>query len=246
MGRSEQTLMVGDTTRRFVVEVGPSLSAPPPVVFMWHGFGGRVEVSRKAVEASRLWTDSILVVPVGLPRSFDAFGGISRPGWQTRKGEFGDRDLRFFDAMLDKLDELQCIDRTRVYTTGFSNGGFLSNVLACHRSEAIAAAAPTSGGGPFIEGCGDPVPVLVTHGSADRVVPHKSAEKTFAHWTAHNQCTANEPASPQGCTTAECPEGTEVQLCTIGRRHRWPDGQADRVAAFFRRHRKPSVDASGQ
>jgi len=242
-GPHERTVTVGEATRVYLVEVGAALAARPAVVFAWHGFGSRAENSLAAIEAETHWNDAIVVAPRGMPRTFDQFGDTPRPGWQVASGELEDRDLLFFDAMLTELEALGCVDPSRVYSTGFSNGGFFSNVLACHRADALAAAAPTGGGGPFVAPCGRKIPVLITHGREDRVVPYASAQQTYKSWVAHNACTeasVGPNSEDEGCVSAAgCAESSPVRMCSYNVGHQWPNGQSERVAAFLRQFSRP-------
>jgi polyhydroxybutyrate depolymerase len=78
------------------------------------------------------------------------------------------------------------IDPTRIYVTGMSNGGFMTNRVACEMSDIVAAAAPVAGplmnvgveDHPFGWGSdgfeckpGRPVPILHMHSSKDLAVP---------------------------------------------------------------------------
>lgn len=51
-------------------------------------------------------------------------------------------DFDFFRALLNHMKSVHPIDETRVYVSGFSMGGMMSNALACAMPEVIAAAAP--------------------------------------------------------------------------------------------------------
>lgn len=82
-------------------------------------------------------------------------------------------DVAFVDALLDELEANLCIDTNRIFTTGMSNGGFMSSALACTLSERFAAAASVAGIS-YPEGSCNPsraVPMLHVHGTADVVVP---------------------------------------------------------------------------
>lgn len=240
-GESSLTIDVDGTEREALLHVGDNLQQPPAVVFSWHGFGSRPELSRAAMDATTHWNDAIVVAPQGLPRTFEQFGDRARPGWQIAKGELDDRDLALFDTLVKRLADDGCLDPKRVYTTGFSNGGFFSNVLACHRSQTIAAAAPAGGGGPFTLPCGDPVPVMVTHGRVDEVVAYGMGTQTFDRWAKHNGCSDAAKPPDDGCAAAAgCPNNAAVRMCSFDLGHRWPEGQAERTATFLRQHAKPS------
>jgi polyhydroxybutyrate depolymerase len=241
-GQVRTSLEVHGVAREYVRVVGEQVKAPAPVLLVWHGFGSNPEQMLAGVRPE-LWSDAILVAPLGLGRTFEQFGDRERPGFQVHAGELGDRDLKLFDAMLEELRATGCIDESRVYTTGFSNGGFFSNVLACHRGDRIAAAAPVGGGGPFVQGCGPPVPVLVTHGRTDEVVPFGSGEQTWAFWRRHDGCTDAAALPSEGCVDAEgCAAGSQVSACVFDGGHVWPPEQPTRVREFLVRHvRRPSA-----
>lgn len=68
-----------------------------------------------------------VVYPQALPRTRDDGSG----GLVTRWDLHGDADTSFFDAELAELVEAYCVDRMRVFVTGFSSGGNFSQQLAC-------------------------------------------------------------------------------------------------------------------
>jgi polyhydroxybutyrate depolymerase len=80
-------------------------------------------------------------------------------------------DVRFVDVLIDTLAAERCIDLSRVYSTGLSNGAMFSSLLACERADRIAAIAPIAGV-LHPEGCrpGRPVPVMAVHGTADPIL----------------------------------------------------------------------------
>jgi len=235
-GELELELEVGELRRRYLVHVGSALEQPPPVVFVWHGFGGSAEHALRSLDPARTWAHGIVVAPQGEPRTFEQFGARARPGWQVTKGELGDRDLAFFDALVEELAAKSCLDRRRTYSTGFSNGGFFTNVLACHRGDRLAAVAPTGGGGPFAPRCeGAALPVLVTHGRNDEVVDYAMAKGTFAAWAEHNGCAADARPPTDGCADAPgCPKHAPVRMCSLDIGHVWPAEQSARATEFLR------------
>jgi poly(3-hydroxybutyrate) depolymerase len=132
------------------------------------------------------------------------------------------------------------IDRRRVFSAGFSNGGFMSNRLACEAPDAFAAVAAVSGilapepnpvmdpkGAPFACAPGRPVPVLHVHGTEDRLVAYNGnpdfgwdGVQAYADgWSARNGCTelaalsfANASASAStAATTAAAATNTSVR-----------------------------------
>ncbi|MBT3269634.1 prolyl oligopeptidase family serine peptidase [Candidatus Poribacteria bacterium] len=95
-------------------------------------------------------------------------------------------------ALLDDVASLHNVDETRIYMTGFSQGGFLTWVLGMMEPERFAALAPVAGGTNLMSLCramrsvGVPcgaapdtvidacvltdVPIWAFHGSADTIV----------------------------------------------------------------------------
>ena len=56
---------------------------------------------------------------------FDSGYGI------TECSAAGSDDFQFFDDVMDWAAANLCLDTERVYSTGFSNGAFMSNSLGC-------------------------------------------------------------------------------------------------------------------
>jgi poly(3-hydroxybutyrate) depolymerase len=55
-------------------------------------------------------------------------------------------DFGFVENMIENIDQAVCVDRTKVFVTGFSMGGYFTNNIACHRPNLVRAVAPHSGG----------------------------------------------------------------------------------------------------
>eukprot|EP01084_Bolivina_argentea_P128134 226536_1 len=54
-------------------------------------------------------------------------------------------DVGFIDTLLDTLESTYCIDRSRIYATGYSNGGMMTQRLGCELNHRLAAVAPMHG-----------------------------------------------------------------------------------------------------
>jgi polyhydroxybutyrate depolymerase len=154
-------------------------------------------------------------------------------------------DVQFTKDLLALLESEYCIDPKRVYATGFSNGGFMSHMLACEMADTFAAVAPVSGvlGIPTTS-ClpSRPIPVLEMHGTADPVVPYdggpalkllppiqfRSVDDTIAFWRTADACLSPAVVDyANGDATClrwgGCSGGVDVELCTlVGDGHQWP------------------------
>ena len=92
-----------------------------------------------------LWPEAVVVYMQGLStpgRLTDPEG--KKPGWQSAAGDQGDRDLKFFDALLATLKQEYKIDERRIYSTGHSNGGGFTYLLWSARPNMFAAVAPSA------------------------------------------------------------------------------------------------------
>ncbi len=109
-------------------------------------------------------------------------------------------DVNFISELIDKIKAGYSIDLNSVYACGMSNGGFMSQTLACALNNKIAAIASVTGS-MFISQYGTcvpgrVVPVLQIHGTADNTVPYQGNNQMIAidtlmkFWVKHDQCNA--------------------------------------------------------
>jgi polyhydroxybutyrate depolymerase len=81
-------------------------------------------------------------------------------------------DQRFVTDLLDEVEATVCIDRSRVFLTGFAVGGVFASITACEQADRFAGLATVAG--LFApEGCEPtkPLPVVSFHGTGDRFIP---------------------------------------------------------------------------
>jgi polyhydroxybutyrate depolymerase len=217
-GTSVQTIMTADGSRSYRLHVPPSYtgSSAVPLVLDFHGATSSA-VAQEFYSAYSTKADAegfIVVYPDGLTTAAIPYTHFN--AWQLSSPE--PNDVAFTNTLLDALESQLCIDTSRVFSTGMSNGGIMSVRLACSMSSRIAAIAPVAGAyyppdanniNPS-ETCGDttPVPIIAFHGTADTVVPFNGglggvngttnfrlpldnntpAEDVLADWSAHNSC----------------------------------------------------------
>lgn len=88
-------------------------------------------------------------------------------------------DVGFTSALLDTLISQYSINQDRVYSTGMSNGGYMSFRLACELSDRIAAVASVTGAmvPTTLNSCSPShiTPVMQIHGTNDLTVPYNGA-----------------------------------------------------------------------
>lgn len=146
---------------------------------------------------------------------FVAPEGIDK-GWANSGG----RDLAFTDAILNQIQANFCIDKSRIFATGFSYGAGMSNAVACARANvfrgvALYAGAQLSG----CEGGTAPIAYFATHGLDDNVLSIAQGRSLRDRAVRNNRCTAQNPLEPaRGSGTHIC---TSYQNCTAGYPVRW-------------------------
>jgi polyhydroxybutyrate depolymerase len=91
--------------------------------------------------------------------------------WNTSTRANPNPDLDFLTAMLNQVEASQCIDTSRVYASGFSDGAFMVSTVACTMSGRFAAIAAVSGL-QLQSPCHTTrrVPILTFHGTADPIL----------------------------------------------------------------------------
>jgi polyhydroxybutyrate depolymerase len=91
--------------------------------------------------------------------------------WNTSTRAKHNPDLDFLAAMLNQVEASQCIDTSRVYADGFSDGAFMVSTVACTMSNRFAAIAAVSGLQlPTPCRTTRRVPILAFHGTADPIL----------------------------------------------------------------------------
>ena len=131
-------------------------------------------------------------------------------------------DVSFTSALIDTLASSYNLDQERIYSTGMSNGGFMSFKLACELSDRIAAIGSVTGsmtlGAPTSCNATHPVPVMQIHGTADATVTYTGSvfsepvPSVVDFWANFNNCGASPTTVnvPNTSTT----DGTTVERIT--------------------------------
>src|SRR5438445_163380 len=121
---------VENVDRQALIYLPSKSSTPAPLIFAFHGHGGTAKNAAKSFHFQDLWPEAIVVYMQGLltpGRLTDPEG--KKPGWQHDSGDSKDRDVKFFDVVLETLRAQYKIDENRIYATGHSNGAAFTFVL---------------------------------------------------------------------------------------------------------------------
>lgn len=162
---------------------------PYPLVVVLHGGGGSASYARAQTDLEK----------VAGERAIFAYPDAARGAWDLDSPAASNADIALFDVLLLQVHNALCVDPRRVFLTGFSNGAYMANQIACRRGEQVRGVVTNAGGGPYdthgsydAEGhlvcAGKAVAALVVHGTADGTVPPSEGDKSLDHWRFANRC----------------------------------------------------------
>jgi len=248
---SERSLQAGGLRRAFRTYMPAVVASPAPLVFVLHGGGGTARQMERSVSFNAL-ADRFGFVVI-YPDAVDRNWNDGRNAANIRSQREAVDDVGFIATLIDVLSREMRIDRRRIFATGISNGGFMSQRLAVDLSERIAAIAPVASGmAPALAARfppKGPVSVLVMNGTRDPLVPYHGGrvlrdrgetmdtDEIIRIWVQHNRCPPpgmtvvlpdNDPADGtrvRKTTYTGCAGRAEVALYAIeGGGHTWPGG----------------------
>lgn len=149
-------------------------------------------------------------------------------------GSWSKSDVELTDAILEELEADLCIDKTRIFATGFSFGGAMSLALACTRAHVFRGVAFFSGAdltGSCTETLTQPIAYYASQASGDSSgdpMPSSGRVKQ-AQFAEVNGCTPEPdattfpaPGEPHKCTVYQgCSEGHPTVYCVFEGPHGW-------------------------
>jgi polyhydroxybutyrate depolymerase len=239
-GDPERKELTVDGVAREALVAAPSKStdAPPPLVFGFHGHGGSMRNAARSFRLHELWPEAVVIYPQGLPtpgRLTDPEG--KKAGWQHGPGEQGDRDLKFFDAMVEEAKARFKIDPRRIYATGHSNGGQFSYLLGGARRDVMAAIAPSAAAGArFLK---EPIPLLHAAGEKDPLVTFAMQKRSLDAAKSLNACEEKGTDWAPGCLLYPSPKDAPLIAFIHPGDHKYPAEFPEFVVRFFKEQARP-------
>jgi polyhydroxybutyrate depolymerase len=240
-GLATREWTIEGVVRRALVHVpATAATVDTPVVFAFHGHGGTMASAARSFGFHRLWSDAIVVYMQGLPTVgalTDPQGKL--PGWQKSPGDYGDRDLKFFDTVLETLKKEAHVDAKRVFATGHSNGGGFTYLLWAVRGEVFAAVAPSAAapGLAWYEKL-QPKPALHVAGTKDELVKFPVQERTMKVVRKLNGCAAEgeswAASGPITGTLYPSKTGTPFVSLIYPGTHQYPAEAPALIVKFFK------------
>lgn len=226
---------------RLYVPAAYNGSSARPLIINMHGYTSNASAQQLYSNFMPIadTANFLMVYPQGT-----MYGG--QPFWNAGISPTLVDDKGFMDHLIDSLKLSYNIDLNAVYATGMSNGGYMSQTLACELSNRITAIASVTGA-MFATQYGAnchatrPVPMMQIHGTADGTVPYNGnstsmpIDSVVKHWVRKNGCNptptfSNVPNTnmADGCTAehyvySNGNSGSSVELYkVIGGAHTWP------------------------
>jgi len=161
---------------------------------------------------------------------------FAAPDAANGAGSWSNTDVAFTDAILAQLEGDLCIDKTRIFATGFSFGAGMAMALACTRADVFRAVAFFSGA-DLTSSCPTtltkPIAYYASQASQDAnglsPTDPMTGEMKQAQFAAVNGCTP-EPAAttypaagqPHTCTIYKgCSAGHPTEYCVFNGPHGW-------------------------
>ncbi len=188
--------------RQYAVHVptGYQKDTPVPALFCIHGLAQTAVMF--CLDTGVAWPAKadqegfVVIMPNGYMNSWNAgtcCGGAVSAGLD---------DVSLMRAIFAEVGKHVNIDLRRVYSTGLSNGGYMSYRLACEASDLFVAVAPSAGAiGTAAIGGGTSmtsdlmacapthkVSVLDIHGTSDPLIPYSTQKPSLAIVQASDDC----------------------------------------------------------
>ena len=233
----------------YIPEKYTSGRSPAALLLSLHGYTStaRTNLGYSGFQSLAEGEGFLVVYPQGsiLPTTQETHWNVG--GWTSQSTT---DDIDFIDSMIDYLDSNYLVNLNRIYSTGMSNGGYMSLLLACQLSEKIAAVASVTGSmtPETYDGCNaqHPIPTLQIHGTNDSDVPYNgvwwslSIEDVISYWVNYNNCNINPTITSfpdldllDGSTVdhfvySDCDNDvTTEHIKVLGGNHTWPGSAFD-------------------
>lgn len=240
------TINHDNINREYILYIPDSYvsSSPVPLVFCFHGYSSNMNANFAYTNFKAIADTAgfIVVHPQGtLDNTGTAHWNVG--GWTV--GSSVD-DVGFASALLDSISSVYNIDADKVYSTGMSNGGYMSFLLACQLNDRFTAVASVTGSmtPQIYNTCNTvhPTPILQIHGTADATVPYGgssgwtlSINNVLQYWAGNNNCNSspttnsipdnnpNDGSTVEKIVYSDGDNGSSVEHFKItGGGHDWP------------------------
>ena len=193
----------GGISRQYYLYKPQSLPLGSPLVFVFHGYGSNA-LNIMSYSGMNSVADTNLFAVCYPQGTYDDYGSqFWNVGYEFHSDEIDDLD--FVLALSQYLTSEHHFSRNNIFSTGMSNGGDFSYLLACEASNVFQAIAPVAGTmmGWIYESCdpNEPLSVLEIHGTDDSITlwegdldnsegwgPYLDVPSIIDFWQTENEC----------------------------------------------------------
>tara|TARA_Y100000994_G_scaffold223202_2_gene203935 strand:+ start:4263 stop:5495 length:1233 start_codon:yes stop_codon:yes gene_type:complete len=236
-------------TREYYLYIPNSIQDNAPLVFVLHGYTGSAGGIMGYSGMNEIAQENGFAVcyPQGLSdQSGNNFWNV---GYEFHDNQMVN-DVNFLSSLANYLQDEYNLSEENTFSTGMSNGGDMSYMLACQANDVFKAIAPVAGCmmEEIYNTCdSSPVPVFEIHGNNDNVTlwdgdmqnndgwgAYYSIEDGIELWVETNNCQNNEEVFLPNTNLGDgsyiinhryfdCTDNTEVWLYeVINGGHDWP------------------------
>lgn len=230
--------------RSYYLHIPENLPSNAPLLFVLHGYGDNARrLSRSTLDLNQMADEKgyLVAYPQG---SQDL---LNQTHWNAELADNFTRtdDIGFLRELALFLQSEYNLNPTRTFTSGISNGGFMSYALVCQAPEVFKGAGSVIGtmSGKTWESCDSSiqVPILQISGIADTVVPIDGSmslaggwggaphmDEVMDRWASRANCDEKETDAVFTSSTTRirwrgCSAGQELWYYKIeGMGHDWP------------------------
>ena len=224
----EDSLGHQNLQRQYIIHLPPGYNNnnPLPAVIVLHGGSGNYYSVQGFTQMNFVsnQNDFLAIYPQGIGKAPPGYSWAD--GRNTSADQAGIDDVGFISKLIDTLYHDYNIDTNRVYICGFSNGGFMTQRLACETPGLFAAIGGLgcSMDTNLIQTCrpNQAVPMAYFSGTADPEVPYDggamnnptvtpvvAVDTAVNFWVNNNNCQTAEPVTnlpntvPEDSSTVE-------------------------------------------
>jgi len=242
---------------RLIVPASYDPAVSTPLVLALHGGGGNGEEMCGLPGGIQELAEPEGFM-VACPEAVENHWNDGRGNEQYRSQAEDIDDVGFLLTLIERVSGEYNVDPARIYVTGASNGGMMTQRLACEASGVFAAAAVVIASQPVNLDClpDRPISILFMNGTDDPMMPFEggevhfyrqelgevlSTQDTVSFWGNANGCDPTpesellpdrDPADDTRIRLdaySDCDDGVRVLLYTVqGGGHSWPGAHSTR------------------
>jgi polyhydroxybutyrate depolymerase len=136
---------------------------------------------------------------------------------QATTSSWSSTDVAYIKAMVTRFESELCVDRNRIFATGFSMGAIMTLTLGCGSADIFRAIAPMSGSITGTCTGTQPIAYWSSHATNDPSISYASGQSARNTFMTRNHCsTQTQAGSPAGCVNYQgCDPGYPVVWCSF-------------------------------